>query len=317
LDEPSLRLFQKRTAQWLAGEKPDENIEYRVLVKDGSECYAFLNVTFNRDEAGRPLGATVIAYDITERRRANLLLKERSEAIQEYSRRLEQSNRELENFAFIVSHDLQEPLRKIEKFGGLLREGTGPAVGETERLYIERMQDAAGRMRQMIDDLLALSRVSSTGNAFAQVDLNRVVQAVQEDLESRLKPVDGKISCEVLPVIEADPTQMHQLFQNLIGNAIKFRQPGVPPLIRISACLDSEQTITLLVADNGIGFDEKYVDQIFEPFKRLHGRSEYEGNGIGLAICKRIAERHHGAITAHSHPGLGATFSVTLPLKQN
>ena len=110
---------------------------------------------------------------------------------------------------------------------------------------------------------------------------------------------------------------MHQLFQNLIGNAIKFRQPGVPPVIRISACLDSEQTITLLVADNGIGFDEKYVGQIFEPFKRLHGRSEYEGNGIGLAICKRIAERHHGAITAHSQPDQGATFSVTLPLKQN
>lgn len=242
-----------------------------------------------------------------------------------FSNKLEVSNRELEEFASVASHDLQEPLRKVQAFGDRLKIKAGASLSDEGRDYLERMQNAAGRMQILINDLLTFSRVTSKGQPFVPVDLGLVVREVVSDLEARVEQTGGRIEIGDLPTIDADPLQMRQLFQNLIGNALKFHRKDVPPVVRISGTLidrpaDSAAVdapfCQIVVADNGIGFDEKYLDRIFNVFQRLHGRNEYEGTGVGLAVCRRIAERHHGTITAESTPGQGSTFFVTLPVKQ-
>jgi len=236
--------------------------------------------------------------------------------------RLEWSNRELQEFASVASHDLQEPLRKIQAFGDRLEAKCGAALGDEGRDYLGRMRNAAGRMRTLIDDLLAFSRVTTKAQPFAPLDLGKVAREVACDLDARVAQTGGRIEIGDLPTIHADPTQMRQLLQNLIGNGLKFHRDGVPPVIRVrghrSAPAEADAParplpFEILVEDNGIGFDEKYLDRIFNVFQRLHGRSEYEGTGMGLAICRKIIERHGGAITARSAPGRGATFVVTLP----
>jgi signal transduction histidine kinase len=199
-------------------------------------------------------------------------------------------------------------------------------LDETGADYLRRMQSAAGRMQALIGDLLQFSRVTSRAQPFTTVDLNQVAEGVLSDLEVRLRDSGGRVEVGLLPAIEADPTQMRQLLQNLIGNAIKFARPEAPPLVRVYAEGDPESPVAaegedgrrfrLCVADNGIGFEEKYLDRIFTVFQRLHGRGVYEGTGIGLAICRKIVERHGGSITARSRPGEGATFIATLPLRQ-
>jgi len=253
-------------------------------------------------------GAVVIARDIRERKRAD-------EEFRQFTKRLEQSNRELEDFAYVASHDLQEPLRKIQAFGDLLENKHAEALPAQARDYIHRMRSAAKRMQVLINDLLTFSRVTTKGQPFVTVNLDQIAHEVAHDLEVRLHDVEGHIYIGELPVIDADPMQMRQLLQNLAGNALKFHRPGVPPLVRIDAAV-SDSRCRMTVDDNGIGFDEKYADRIFTMFERLHGRGEYEGTGIGLAICRRIAERHGGTIEAHSKPGEGSTFTVTLPMKQ-
>jgi signal transduction histidine kinase len=257
--------------------------------------------------------------EITERQRAEAEL---TDAVAQ----LERSNRELQDFAYVASHDLQEPLRKIRAFGDRLTTQYAEALGTRGCDYLARMQQAAARMQTLITDLLAFSRVTTQAQPFGPVDLTRVAQEVIGDLEVRLEHVGGRVVVETLPTINADPLQMRQLLQNLLGNALKFHRPETPPVVTISS--DSLPTpatdgvaptapprwCQLVVADNGIGFDEKYLDRIFAPFQRLHGRSEYEGTGIGLAVCRKIAERHGGSLTAHSTPGQGATFIVTLPV---
>lgn len=229
--------------------------------------------------------------------------------------RLECSNRELEDFAYVASHDLQEPLRKIQAFGDRLQTKYGPVLDAQGRDYLERMQRAAHRMQMFITDLLTFSRVTTKAQPFTPVDLNQTVQAVLSDLEVQIEQTGGRVETGELPVIEADPTQMHQLLQNLISNALKFRREGERPVVRIRAELSAQQC-QLRIEDNGIGFDERYLDRIFMPFQRLHGRDQYGGTGIGLAVCRKIVERHGGSITANSAPGQGATFIVTLPVKQ-
>ncbi|MFB3131899.1 MAG: PAS domain S-box protein, partial [Rhodothermales bacterium] len=255
-------------------------------------------------------------------------ITERKEAEQELARinaKLEQRNRELQDFAYAASHDLQEPLRKIRAFADLMQEDYGDKVDETGHYYLDRMQDAAARMSGLITDLLVYSRVTTKVSPFGRVDLNAVVADVLSDLEMQIEETNGRITVSNLPAIEADATQMHQLLQNFIGNALKFHRPGVAPVVEFIGHLeqqpvrdgDAPQTVCRLeVRDNGIGFDEKYLDRIFTPFQRLHGRSTYAGTGMGLAICRRIVERHHGALTARSAPGEGATFIVTLPVSQ-
>ncbi len=238
---------------------------------------------------------------------------------------LRRSNEELEKFAYVASHDLQEPLRKIQAFGDRLAKKYRDELGETGRDYLDRMLSSAGRMRTLIEDLLTFSRVTTKGQPFALVDLNAVAAEVYDVLEVRLGQSQGTIEFGSLPSILADGLQMKQLFQNLISNALKFHQPGVPPAVRvwaenlaeIPADRDPPPLASvgwrLSFADNGIGFEQTYVSRIFEVFQRLHGRGEYEGTGIGLAICRKIVERHGGAIEARSQPGAGAIFYVDLP----
>ena len=230
--------------------------------------------------------------------------------------RLEQSNRELESFASVASHDLQEPLRKIQTFGERLKTTCGASLSPEGRDYLERMNNAAGRMRRLIDDLLSFSRISSKTPTFVRVDLGRVAREVLGDLETSIEQAGASVSVGELPTLQAEPMQMRQLLQNLVSNALKFRRENVAPSVSIDATVDPNAGLCeLRVADNGIGFDEKYLDRIFNVFQRLHGRGKYEGTGIGLAICRKIAERHGGSIGARSTPGQGASFIVKLPLK--
>ena len=295
-------------------------------------------------EEGKVVGAVVTFQDITERKRqeqalldSQLELKRHSEELEQrvqertaelrgLNTRLEASNRELQDFASVASHDLQEPLRKIQAFGDRLANRSSSALGPDGQDFLRRMKNAAERMQKLITDLLGFSRVTTKAQPFVCVDLKQIAAEVLIDLESAIERCGASVELGDLPEIDADPMQMRQLLQNLIGNALKFHKPGVPPHVRIygqalsPATGESEGDSTIascqiLVQDNGIGFDEKYLDRIFNVFQRLHGRNTYEGTGIGLAVCRKIAERHGGSITAQSKPGEGSTFIVTLPIR--
>jgi PAS domain S-box-containing protein len=240
---------------------------------------------------------------------------------------LTQSNQNLQQFAYIASHDLQEPLRKIQSFGNLLSSRYKDSLGEGTHL-IERMQTAANRMSVLIQDLLAFSRISNKQDVSDPVSLTKVVDVVLSDLELIIQDTGAIITVDELPVIQGDESQLGQLFQNLIGNALKFRDPKTAPIINITFdMIDVKQLpdrvkpsriavhyYRINVADNGIGFDQKYADRIFQVFQRLHGKSEFAGTGIGLAICEKVASNHGGAIAAFGEPGVGATFRVYFPV---
>jgi PAS domain S-box-containing protein len=231
---------------------------------------------------------------------------------------LARSNDELQQFAFIASHDLQEPLRKIKTFGDRLKATCGHAFTEQGSDYLERMQNAAQRMQTLIEDLLTLSRVTTRTQPFLSVNLAQITQEVLSDLEVTIQQSGACVEVGELATIIGDPFQMRQLLQNLLGNAIKFHRTQEPPFVKIysevNRAINGSELCHLMIEDRGIGFEEKYLSRIFNVFQRLHGRSEYEGTGIGLAICRKIAERHNGSITAISQPGAGAKFIVTLPM---
>ncbi|MGJ5676249.1 MAG: PAS domain-containing protein [Nostochopsis sp.] len=234
---------------------------------------------------------------------------------------LSRSNNELQEFAFVASHDLQEPLRKIKTFGDRLKASCDDVLPEQGHDYLDRIQNAARRMQILIEDLLSLSRVTTRAQPFIPVDILQVTQEVLSDLEISIQQTGANLEIGELPTINADPLQIRQLLQNLIANALKFHRPEVTPMVKIYSQVLSEpsehtsaEKCQIIVEDNGIGFNEKYLDRIFNVFQRLHGRSEYDGTGIGLAICRKIVERHHGSITAKSQPGQGAKFIVTLPI---
>jgi PAS domain S-box-containing protein len=292
-------------------------IEYRLKRKEGDYRWYLTRALPVRDHQQiitRWLGTCT---DIDDRKRTEDQL--RASAVM-----LVQSNRELEDFATVASHDLQEPLRKIQSFVGILRDEAAGALNDEGRSYLDRIQNAATRMTTLVEDLLEFSRISARGKPFVQVDLNEVIAGVVSDLDARLTETGGRVEILGLPVVRGDPTQMRQVLQNLIGNALKFHRADVAPVVRVraeivdntnaSARVESGGTCRIFVADNGIGFDEKYLDRVFTIFQRLHGRGDYEGTGIGLAVCRRIVERHGGTITACSKPEAGATFIVTLPL---
>jgi signal transduction histidine kinase len=237
---------------------------------------------------------------------------------------LERSNRELDSFASVASHDLQEPLRKIRAFGERLEAAAEGRLPEKARDYLARMVAASSRMQKLITDLLTLARVTK-GEAWQKVDLASVVADVLIDLEEAIGRTAGRVDVGALPVIEGDPVQMRQLFQNLIGNALKFHGASAP-IVEISAnesapllpsgLVSHHPVWRIVVADNGIGFQQKYAERIFNPFERLHPRAAFDGTGIGLALCRRIVSRHGGAISAEGEPGRGARFIVLLPAVQ-
>ncbi|HET7463632.1 MAG TPA: ATP-binding protein [Longimicrobium sp.] len=233
-------------------------------------------------------------------------------ALREHARELERSNRELEEFAYVASHDLQEPLRKIRAFGDRLRDRLGAAIDPDAADYLARMQAAAGRMQALIRDLLHYSRVGRARAHPEPVQLAEVLGEVLADLEPLLRDTGGRVEAGPLATVCADPTHVRQLLQNLVANALKFHRPGEPPRVTVRAA-GGDGAVRLTVEDDGIGFEPGHAERIFLPFQRLHGRAEYEGTGMGLAICRRIAEAAGGSIRAEGRPGRGATFTVTLP----
>lgn len=271
-----------------------------------------------RDRQGNILGTVGVTRDIHEMKMAEETLQKNEEKLRQLTDQLERSNRELADFAYVASHDLQEPLRKITVFGERLKE-QNPNLAPESVDNLNRMQKAAGRMQALINDLLAFSRVTTKAQPFTEVNLAEIASGVLEDLEGRIETVKGRVEVGELPVIDAEPLQMRQLLQNLIGNALKFRRPEVPPVVKVEAQIipdpDSpdKKLCRLTVSDNGIGFEEKYLDRIFNAFQRLHNRNEYEGTGMGLAIVRKIASYHGGDISATSKPGEGSTFILTIP----
>jgi len=324
------------------GALPDSGSE--VMLGDSVFWVRCLRIKHKVERAG----FLVILTDITIRKRSEQEKEALIGQLQEVGRRIEESNRELEAFAFTASHDLQEPLRKVLLFGDRLKSRFGEQIGDDGRDYLDRMQNAAARMQNMIDGLLTLSRVTSSTRAPVPVDLSKAANEALSDLESRIEQAGAHIQIGELPTIEGDPLQLRLLMQNLIGNAVKFRAPGRPPVVQVYivteqadlahsaaladagsseagqshatsslATLSSDHRVCrIAVQDNGIGFDERHADRIFGIFERLQSRADYDGTGIGLATCRKIAERHGGSIAATSKPGLGSRFVVTLPVHQ-
>lgn len=295
--------------------------ECRVIIrnyrKDGRMIWSELDISPVPDENGLLSHYLGIMTDITDRVRAE-------EEHKTFMAKLEHTNRELQDFVHVASHDLQEPLRKVQVFGDRLRAKCEPAIPKEGLMYLERMQNSVRRMDRLIRDLLTYSRIGRKEQQFSQVNLNAVLRDVLSDLEVRVEETNGEVTSDELPTVEADPTQMRQLLQNLVGNALKFHRDGQPPQVKIWAehtvlPIDGQPQphVQLYVKDNGIGFDEKYLERIFTVFQRLHTGNQYEGTGLGLTVCRKICERHGGRIAGKSNPGEGATFVVTLPLTRH
>jgi two-component system sensor kinase FixL len=277
---------------------------------DGTEFPVEIALTPLPGESGILVMSSIV--DISRRKRGE-------EELVRYSKRLERSNAELESFASVASHDLQEPLRKIRMMGERLGAIAGENLDEQAQDYLGRMIKAGDNMHLLIRDLLAFSRVTMRTEGFSAVDLESPVRDALSALELLVEETAAVVTIEGLPEVEVDEAQMRQLFQNLIGNALKFRQAGVEPSVRVTGRIETRagaDHAIIEVQDNGIGFDERYSDRIFQVFQRLHGKSEFEGTGIGLAICKKIVERHDGRIHARSKPGEGAQFIVELPVRR-
>ena len=292
-------------------------IEVTAVRANGETFPAEMAMTISQEQ-GAPV-LTFFVRDISQRKRA-----EREQV--RHAAELERSNKELEQFAYVASHDLQEPVRKIRTFSDRLEMKCSQQLDETGRECVQRMQGAAARMQTLIEGLLTLSRVTTRGRHFERVDLGEVAREVVSDLEVQIEQAGGQVEVGKLPVIQADALQMQQLLQNLIGNALKFRRPNAPPVVKIHGRFAEgrkqrpagpsalRESCRIMVEDNGIGFDEKHLERVFGIFQRLHPRDVYEGTGIGLPICRKIVERHGGTITAQSVPGGGSTFEVVLPI---
>ncbi|HRQ37420.1 MAG TPA: ATP-binding protein [Chloroflexota bacterium] len=290
------------------------NLSTRVPVPNRTDEIRELAEAFNRMASQLEVTMAGLEQNIQK-------LQQAEKTLAAYAAELEQKNSELQSFAYVASHDLQEPLRKIRTFSDRMQATYAGTLDERGLDYLRRMQNAAERMQVLIHDLLLFSRVTTQAQPVRTVNLKTVLDGVLSDLEVHIEETQAQVVVGDLPTIDADPTQMRQLFQNLLSNALKFHQPDQPPVVQVN----SEKVMAdgrdpccwqISVTDNGIGFEEKYADRIFTIFQRLHGRHDYVGTGVGLAICRKIVDRHHGHIIAHSQPGQGATFIVTLPERQ-
>jgi PAS domain S-box-containing protein len=301
---PDDRTAVEQEFQRLIAGGRDAQFECRGLCKNGSSVWLVVSATASPDEKL----IFVAGHDITESKRM-------TEALDLHAEKLARSNEELERFAYVASHDLQEPLRMVASFTELLGKRYSGQLDETADRYIHFAVDGAKRMQQLIADLLAYSRVNSKELDVQQVDCGEVVQTAMRNLEAATTESGASIRCDTLPWLPADQMQLTQLFQNLLGNAIKFRRTGEPPRVHVSA-VDCGAEYVFSVGDNGIGIEPGQVDRIFQVFQRLHTRAEFPGTGIGLAICKKVVERHGGKIWVESTPGIGSTFRFSLPKSQ-
>jgi PAS domain S-box-containing protein len=279
-------------------------MEYRYLAQDGRVVYVEAYMDVIRDTMNNPVGACGVVLEVTERKQAEL-------ALERQTQELKRSNEELEQFAYIASHDLQEPLRMVTSYLQLLDQRHGDKLAGEAREFMNFAVDGANRMKKLIQDLLSYSRVQRTRTPFTSVDLDGVLDTAMKNLSVPLDESGATISFGTLPTVPGDEGLLTQLFQNLIGNAIKFRRDD-PPVIKIDHEPKGHEWV-LSVRDNGIGIDAKYLDRVFDIFQRLHSASKYPGTGIGLAICRRIVEHHGGRIWAESEVGGGTTFYFTLP----
>jgi light-regulated signal transduction histidine kinase (bacteriophytochrome) len=254
-----------------------------------------------------------LAQQKAERERE--LRKKEKEALKKFTAKLQKSNQDLQDFAYVASHDLQEPLRKIQAFGDRLQTTCMDLLTDKGKDYLGYMISASDRMQNLVNALLKFSRVTTKALPFKKVDLKQIIQEVLTDLETRLEETQGRVEVGTMPVINADELQMRQLFQNLIGNALKFKKSDSVPIVKVYSKKIDRENHTLFIEDNGIGFEKKYEEKIFQVFQRLHTREQYEGSGMGLAICRKIVERHGGSIIAESVVNQGTRFIMTLPIR--
>jgi two-component system CheB/CheR fusion protein len=300
--------------------------KYMQVVEKGGVLQTEFKTVLNGTDAWFELaavktqdGIVITCNDLTEK-------KDTEDRLRQANQELESSNTELQQYAFVASHDLKEPLRKIHMFGNMLKERYNDNMEEKAMDYLNRIINSSSRMTSLINDLLKFSRLSQV-NYFEQVNLNVIIKEILSDLEILIQEKNAIVTVSRLPVIEAVPGQLRQVFQNLLSNAFKFSRKDIQPMINISATrikykrFDSPADLNgpylcITISDNGIGFDEKYLDKIFVLFQRLHTKDKFEGTGIGLAVTRKIVDKHNGLITAHSREKEGATFTIILPVKQ-
>lgn len=321
-DKVEMKERETRTVRQMTANEDIDVQEFRLRTFEGNFRY-FISSTrvIARDAQGNPVKAIGYSADVTDMKNIQHNLEKK---ISEIKRAYE----ETEQFSYVASHDLQEPLRKVTAFGERLKTRCGANFDQDCQMYLDRMMDATGRMRLLIDNLLTLSRTKRAQDHFVQVDLGKILSEAMVDIDLKIHEKSAQIHVGEMPVVEGIPTQLHQLFQNILLNALKFSKNDIAPEIEVrsslmnarqmqNSLLDERQEYALIsIQDNGIGFEPQYADTIFSPFKKLHSRSEYEGTGIGLAICKKVVQNHGGALWAESLPGKGATFYIALPKTQ-
>ncbi|ACU61786.1 sensor histidine kinase [Chitinophaga pinensis] len=282
-------------------------------------------LSLNRLELASEMSMNIILTDLSEQKNTQRILEENNRQLEQLNSTLESSNHDLQQFASVASHDLQEPLRKIQMFGNFLKTAGVLQPAGKEYQYLEKILKSAERMKTLIIDVLNYSRLSINTGEFLPVALDELVQEILEDFELLIKEKDAQISVAKLPVLDVNKGQIRQMFQNLISNALKFSNPGIRPVIKIGGCFLADKNFDspespegsyymVSVEDNGIGFEEKYIPNIFALFERLNSKEAFEGTGIGLAIAKKIVEKHNGVIHVKSKVRCGSRFQIIIPV---
>ena len=319
IGKSDLEIFPKDIAEsfmkndlLVIGSGSEQIIEEKALQIDGYH-YSIVTKFPLKGESGETIGVCGICIDITDKKKSEIELEENRKRLGELVSDLKASNDALENFAFVASHDLQEPLRKVLAFGKMLQENSFDKMDDRGKDCLTRMIKGANNMRLFLNDLLIYSKVTAEKKIPAPVDLNQILEDVKESLSLRIEKTGGKIISDHLPEVKGSKFQLYQLFQNLLSNCLKFHKEDCPPEIRINTYQENSRQV-IVVKDNGIGFEEKYLLKVFKPFERLHGHSKYEGSGLGLSICKKVVDNHKGNIDISSEKDIGTTVTVQLPV---
>ena len=303
-----------------------EDCKGEIGLVNEDKCIDF-QLSFTSLELDEGVSLSIILTDLTEQKETQRKLKLNYEQLEQINHALEVSNHDLQQFASVASHDLQEPLRKIQTYSNLMKDRFSQEFSPAADNYLNKIITSSERMRILIHDILSFSRLSEKENKFETTDLTQLIKDLLKDFELLVEEKRATVTISNLPEIDVNPSQIRQVFQNIISNSLKFTHPNIPPVISISGhnitdfspdspADPSGPFVCIAIKDNGIGFDEKYLSNVFTLFKRLHTKDKYEGTGIGLAITKRIIEKHHGQIVAHSAEGKGANFIIVLPVKQ-